>query len=222
MKLSINYELVEKAGRFRLGVIELKNVHVMPSTEIFNKQYSIQVNEIKNKIKLDQINLIPTIQSTRNFYKNLGNDPNRYRPAADSLIRRIVKGLGVYSINNYIDILNYISIVSGFSIGAFDIAKIELPIHMGIGYANEHYIGIGRGSLNIADLPVLRDKQGAFGTPTSDSERTMITDNCKEMIFLFYDFGRHSFLESTLYDTTELIKTFCDQSDFFITIIESN
>ena len=34
---------------------------------------------------------------------------------------------------------------------------------------------IGRGSINIEDLPVYRDKYGGIGTPTSDNERTKMT-----------------------------------------------
>ena len=47
---------------------------------------------------------------------------------------------------------------------------------MGIGEEGEHYEGIGRGQLNIAGMPVYRDAKGGVATPTSDEERTKITE----------------------------------------------
>ena len=37
-----------------------------------------------------------------------------------------------------------------------------------------HYDGIGKSSVNIQHLPVLKDELGYFGSPTSDSQRAMI------------------------------------------------
>ena len=72
-----------------------------------------------------------------------------------------------------------ISIKTGFSIGGYDAAKIEGDIELGIGKENEPYEGLGRGVLNIHKLPVFRDEQGAFGSPTSDSERTGVSQQAK-------------------------------------------
>ena len=51
-----------------------------------------------------------TVKATKNAYRTLGKDPNRYRPAAESLMRRIANGKGLYQISNVVDVLNYISI----------------------------------------------------------------------------------------------------------------
>ena len=116
------------------------------------------------------------IQATREAYKRCGKDPSRYRPSAEALCRRILKGSPLYQIDTLVDLINVVSIASGYSIGGFDADKIEGDtLTLGIGRAGEPYEGIGRGELNIEGMPVYRDARGGIGTPTSDNERTKLT-----------------------------------------------
>lgn len=128
---------------------------------------------IKEVCALPDINKRPGIAATRAAYKACGKDPNRYRPSQEQLCRRIVSGKELYFISNIVDIFNAVSVLSGYSIGAFDADKIDGPaLTLGIGRAGEPYEGIGRGELNIEGMPVYRDATGGVGTPTSDNERT--------------------------------------------------
>ena len=134
--------------------------------------------KIAANVALADINKIPAVAATRRAYKLCGKDPNRYRPSQEQLMRRIVRGLGLYSVNNVVDLGNILSLSTGCSVGCFDLDKIEGDaITVGIGQAGEPYEGIGRGPINIEGMPVLRDAAGAFATPTSDSPRTAISDN---------------------------------------------
>jgi len=131
-------------------------------------------------------------------YKALGKDPNRYRPSAEALMRRVVKGEELYRINTPVDLINLISLKSGFSIGGFDRNKIVGDkLTLDIGRAGEKFEGIGRGLLNIEGLPVFRDEAGAIGTPTSDEERTKIDTDTKKLLLIIHDFGNSSDLLPT-------------------------
>ncbi len=125
--------------------------------------------------RLEDVNKWAPIQATRQAYKRLGKDPNRYRPSAEALRRRIFRELPLYKIDTLVDVINLVSIHSGYSIGGFDADKIAgSTLCLGVGREGEPYRGIGRGDLNIAGLPVYRDEIGGIGTPTSDEERTKI------------------------------------------------
>lgn len=122
---------------------------------------------------VEDVNKRAPIAATRKAYKIFGKDPNRYRPSQEQLMRRVVRGLGLYNVNLLVDTGNLLSLLSGWSVGVFDRDRIEGEvIRVGVGADGEPYEGIGRGPLNIAGLPVIRDAAGAFGTPTSDHERT--------------------------------------------------
>lgn len=130
---------------------------------------------VRETVKLEQINKWLPIQATRQAYNRLGKDPNRYRPSSEALRRRILRELPLYKVDTLVDLINLVSIRSGYSIGGFDVDKIAGgSLVLGVGREGEIYHGIGRGELNIAGLPVYRDAVGGIGTPTSDEERTKI------------------------------------------------
>lgn len=129
--------------------------------------------ELTSTTHPDDIKLQPAIAATREAYKCCGKDPSRYRPSAEALRRRLMRGLALYQIDTLVDLINLVSLCTGYSIGGFDADKIQgTDLELGVGRAEEPFKGIGRGVLNIEGLPVYRDTIGGIGTPTSDNERT--------------------------------------------------
>lgn len=145
--------------------------------------------ELNLHLKLEQVNKIPAIAATRQAYKALGKDPNRYRPSAEALHRRLLRGLGLYKINTLVDLINLVSLKTGYSIGGFDADHIVGNLTFGVGEADELFEGIGRGLLNIEGLPVYRDEVGGIGTPTSDEKRTKISTETINLLMLINGFG---------------------------------
>ena len=129
--------------------------------------------ELTTTTQPDDIKQQPAIAATREVYKRCGKDPSRYRPSAEALRRRLMRGLELYRIDTLVDLINLVSLRTGYSIGGFDADKIQgNNLELGVGRAEEPFEGIGRGTLNIEGLPVYRDLTGGIGTPTSDNERT--------------------------------------------------
>ena len=81
---------------------------------------------VRETVKLEQINKWLPIQATRQAYKRLGKDPNRYRPSSEALRRRILRELPLYKVDTLVDLINLVSIRSGYSIGGFDVDKIAV------------------------------------------------------------------------------------------------
>ncbi len=132
----------------------------------------------------------PGIAATRSAYKALGKEPNRYRPSAEALCRRAVQGKGLYRITTLVDIINILSMRSGYSIGGFDRDKIiGETLTLGVGMNGEPFQAIGRGQLNIEFLPVYRDAAGSIGTPTSDADRTKLTDDTTRLLMTVNVYG---------------------------------
>lgn len=140
--------------------------------------------DYKKNNKIRDINKTTPILATRNVYKKLGKDPNRYRPAGEALRRRVLKGEQLYKINTLVDVINLISLKTGYSIGGFDANLVEGALELGVGEKGEPFEAIGRGELNIEGLPVYRDNVGGIGTPTSDEERTKIGMDTSKLLML--------------------------------------
>src|SRR5580698_10303124 len=129
------------------------------------------------------------ILATRAGYKALGKDPARYRGSAEALLRRVIAGKGLPRINNVVDVINLTSVESRLPVGLYDLAHVEGDILFRAGRAGETYKGIGKYDLNLEGLPVFCDAVGPHGSPTSDSERTMVTLETKKVIAIIISFG---------------------------------
>ena len=67
---------------------------------------------------------------------------------------------------------------------------------------------IGKELINIANLPVLTDSIGSFGSPTSDSERAMITNNVNKILICIYSFSGKADVEVFLKYGRELLERY--------------
>ena len=132
---------------------------------------------------------LAAVQAARAAYKQLGKDPARYRPAAEALLRRARQGKDAGPIHPVVDVNNMVSLDSAISIGSYDAAKLRPPYRCRAGRAGESYVGIGRGDLNLAGLPLLADGDGPFGCPTSDSERAAVGRETRTVLMVLYGFG---------------------------------
>lgn len=135
------------------------------------------------------------ILTTRSAYKALGKDPARYRGSAEALLRRVVAGKGLPEINTVVDVINLVSVESRLPVGLYDLDKVNGDVTFRPGRAGESYPGIGKFDLNLESLPVFADQTGPHGSPTSDSERTMVTAQTKRVIGVIISFGGPDGLE---------------------------
>ena len=182
MDLIIEQDFAARVPGYRALIFE---ADVMNS-ETSDEQKAVMEDlaaEIAGRYAVGDINSIPAIAATRAAYKACGKDPNRYRPSQEQMMRRIVRGLGLYYVNALVDAGNQFSLMTGCSVGCFDADKVVGDtLSLGIGREGEPYEGIGRGELNIAGLPVFRDSVGGIGTPTSDNERTKLTLDTRRLL----------------------------------------
>jgi len=217
MDIRIKEEVKRACPDLRLGILKA-DVIVHSSTQDFWSRFESMLTT-KAGMSFESIREIKTIAASREGYKALGADPSRYRLSAEALHRRLTKGRGLYKVNNVVDIINIISIQSGFSIGGYNRNKILKAVSLSKGKAGEPYPAIGRGDLNIENLPVLYDSNEPFGSPTSDSERTKITGNTNEIVLVFFDFNKDELLNEAIESSCRLLVDYAHSIKQEISII---
>jgi DNA/RNA-binding domain of Phe-tRNA-synthetase-like protein len=216
--ITVSALLKEKVPGLKLFCIETNVVLNETPDQLWHLVIE-KCRELNGNLKLEDISSLPAIKASRQAYKATGKDPARYRLSAEALLRRAVKEKELYRINNVVDLLNLVSISSGFSIGGYDAEKISGAVEFGIGSKDEPYTGIGRGPLNIEGLPVFRDEQGAFGTPTSDSERTCVTQTTRRFLMVIIGFGANHLLPEAGKMAVELLTLYSQATNTEINII---
>jgi len=207
IEVSVSNELKAVNPTMVLGVLECNALNTKYNEGLW-REIDALTDNIRRTLTPDTIKEQPQIAATRRMYADCGKDPSRYRPSAEALMRRLVKGSNLYQISTLVDLVNLVSMFSGYSIGGFDADKIEGSVVAGIGRDGEPYNGIGRGPLNIACLPVLRDSISGFGTPTSDEERTAMSLETTHLLMVINAYDGGSILPD-LFDYSErLLKTY--------------
>lgn len=209
MKIIIDEKINKKCNNIAIASIEAY-VIVKENNEQLWKIIDEKVKDIEANIDVKSINTIKNIEKSRLAYKSFGKDPSRYRLSSEALYRRVVRGIGLYKVNNVVDINNLISLNSAYSVGTYDLDKISGNIHFTIADEGESYLGIGKGELNISNLPVFYDDKGKFGSTTSDSIRAMITTDTKHILMNIISFDGDEELDKYMNEACEYLEKYAD------------
>ena len=128
----------------------------------------------------------PESAAVRTMYKRVGLDPTKTRPSNEALLRRVRKGDTIPRINSLVDIINWCSLEFQLPYGLYDFATISGPVTLRLGREGESYPGIRKDDVNVGGRITVADDAGAFGNPTSDSSRTMVTPATTEALVIVY------------------------------------
>ncbi|MBN2605650.1 MAG: hypothetical protein JXR62_07510 [Bacilli bacterium] len=205
MNIYIDEELRKLTPNFSVGVLEC-NVTVGHS-DLVNHLVEEMEKNISTTIAIEDVVQLDIIKDGRDAYKIYGKDPSRYRLAVESLYRRLAKGNKLYRINNCVDLGNIISLKTRKSVAVLDYDKIASNVLIRLGRNSDNYEGIGRGKINIEHIPLYEDSVGPFGSVTSDTSRTMITDSTTRILVFIISFGG----KNGLYNELEYGKNLFEQ-----------
>ena len=124
--------------------------------------------------------------AVRTMYKRVGIDPTKTRPSSEALLRRVRRGDPLPRINSLVDVINWCSLESQLPFGLYDRDAIRGDVVLRLGRAGEEYAGIRKDAVHVAHRLTLADDVGAFGNPTSDSARTMVTTNTTSALVVVF------------------------------------
>jgi DNA/RNA-binding domain of Phe-tRNA-synthetase-like protein len=213
ISIQISTKIREACPQLALAIISCEVANSVTSVG-FWMEMEAEISRIKTTYSIEEINKRPEIAATRRVYKLLGKDPNRYRPSAEALCRRIVREIPVYKVSTLVDSINLVSIRSGFSIGGFDLAKIQGDVVLGVGTSSDEFEAIGRGMLNVEGLPLYRDETGGIGTPTSDNERTKISDDTTQLLMIINGYSGKAGLPEAVDHAIELLRKYAGLKEY--------
>jgi DNA/RNA-binding domain of Phe-tRNA-synthetase-like protein len=170
----------------KLGVIEADDVRVVSLDPGLAKLMDEVCARKHQEFTVESLAEAEPLRAVRAMFRAWGMDPSKYRPSSEALLRRVVQGKGLYRVSNVVDIGNLGSIETGWPYGCYHRSKISAPVSLRHGAAGENYEGIGKQIWRLEGRPVLADPQGPFGSPVSDSTRSMITESAKQIMIVIY------------------------------------
>jgi len=170
----------------KLGMLEAENIRVELVVPDLAREMDEACERIRARQTLEELMAGDKVLAVRAMFRAWGVDPARYRPSSEALLRRIVQGKGLYRVSSVVDINNLCSVETGWPAGLYDREFIQPPVTLRLGLRGETYDGIGRHVWHPEGRPVLADAAGPFGSPISDSTRTMIRESTRAVFTVFY------------------------------------
>ena len=175
----------------RFSVAESLRQIVRPGALVFEgltvverePRLDLALAEAGQKMRLAQ----PTERdAVRAMYRDVGLDPTRRRPSSEALLRRVVRGEGLPTVNVLVDVCNWCSLELQLPYGVYDLARIVEDVELRLGAAGEEYAGIRKDVVHVDGRLALADRLGPFGNPSSDSARTMVTTATTAALVVIY------------------------------------
>jgi DNA/RNA-binding domain of Phe-tRNA-synthetase-like protein len=156
----------------------------------------------------------PVLRAYRDFFWQIKVDPTKTRPAAEALIRRIVTGKPLPTINTLVDAYNLASVKTEVAIAAFDADKLRGDLTMRFAERDEEFLGIGMDKplrLQRGEIVIQDDEKLVAVYPYRDAEDSKVTEATRNVALLFC--GVPGINRETLIDTmkitSEYVKKFC-------------
>ena len=185
--LKINSEV--KAGYPGLDVLTCRvaNVAVEKKKLELEKFKEEIIKEVKGKYTLDSLKDAPTFRAYRDFFWRVGIDPTKNRPAAEALIRRILRDNPIPNVNTIVDAYNLASIKTEIALAAFDIQELQGNLVMRFARRGENFLGIGMEKpidLEGGEVVISDDLKLVAIYPHRDADRSKVTEKTGNILLL--------------------------------------
>ncbi|AXN39780.1 B3/B4 domain-containing protein [Peribacillus butanolivorans] len=186
MEINISANLSSKIPDFKVGIITYENIEVGPSPQMVKGRLQLFQEALFFDLDEKELTGFPGIKEWRKIFKTTGTNPSRYRPSVEALYRRVKKQNYLTSIHSAIDLNNFFSLLYEVPIGIYDADKLTGDISIKIGESTDEYNGLNGRLNSMENMITSADRDGAFGSPYVDSERTKVTEETKKAIQIIY------------------------------------
>lgn len=186
MQIKFSPKIQQKIPGLKLGLLEVSDIKIKKESIVADRELKNLEIFIKDKFKNQPPSSDVVVSAVRRMYRRIGWEPTRYRPSSEAMIRRFLKDIGLYRINNFVDLGNVASTRFHLPMGLYDLDKIIGSIEVGVGKKNETYQGISKKLIHAEGKMILRDEEGVFGNPTADSKRTCLSKDTQKVLAIFF------------------------------------
>lgn len=217
--VSVDPALYDVYPEIRLGCLRFTARVREPDERFWSEMEETYLPQVRAAIEGKGWSEIPGVRGSRLMYKAFGRNPGRYRVSSEALMRRVRRSDPLYRINSVVDVNNLISVQSGLSVGSYDLEKVQGDVVMRRGAAGETYPGIGKDAIDLENLLVLTDDLGAFGSSMSDSTRSMVTLETRDVLVVLHCFENDMDLPALLEETKTAFETYADAQNVEMWIV---
>ena len=224
MNLSISPDVYEIFPDLAVGTITAKEIDNTVSTPKITQMLRDEEEKIRSSLDPETFKEHPNIAAMQEVHRSFGNNPNKFPPSIQALVKRILKGGELPSINPIVDIYNIISLRYIVCAGAEDLDACEGEVILAFADGTEEFVPLGE-TENDTPKPgelVYKDSKGVICRKLNwrEGDRTKITEGTKNALIViegFPPFAREE-LEKALQELAQMVGEFCGGETHTITI----
>lgn len=187
MGLRFDPRLKERFPELKVVVGYVRGVRVRRTNVALEDFKRKVIAEVRKDHDIHALKDIPIFRMYRDFFWRTGVDPTKVRPAAEALIRRILRGKSIPDINNVVDAYNMASIKTKVALAAFDLDKLRGELTMRFAKAGEEFLGIGMEKareLKGGEIVISDDEKLIAMYPHRDAEESKVTEDTRNILLL--------------------------------------
>ena len=186
MEVSLHPSLSTQHPELKIGIIHYTKIVVAESPQMIKGRMQLYQENLYLELHDTPVTERPGIAEWRKLWKKLGADPNRYRHAAESLMRRVSKQNYLTPFHSGVDLNNFFSLQFEIPVGIYDLNHILGNVEILLGDEETGYEGLNGRFNSLHNILYCRDEKGAFGSPFVDSKRTAVTEDTTDALHIFY------------------------------------
>ncbi len=142
--------------------------------------------ELPDLLEQHREKIPPGFDFSRKLYREFHIDPTKHRPSSEALWRRLKNKGDFPKVNPFVDLTNFLSLKYQICFGLYDLIKIKGDITIALGNDDDQFQGIRKDCMHMKGKIFLKDRDGAFGNPSSDSLRTCVDFNTRNILQILF------------------------------------
>ncbi len=210
--------ILEKYPDAKVGMIFGRGLNNKTSSPDIVAKLRQTENEIRQKYTLETLLALPKINDWREAYRKFGFAPSAHRSSVEALLRRVVQGKELPSINPIVDLYNIISMQNVLPAGGDDLGKAVGSIRLAVADGSEKFIMLGTDKLEPIKKGevVYRDDEEVLCRSWNyrECEKTKITPETQDVCLVLEGLEhttRHE-IEQAIHELKSLLETYCQGS----------
>lgn len=187
VEVEVDEDVVRRFPGLRVIAIKLENLSISLRDESLEELKKTVYSRIKSTYSLETLKDVPTFRAYRDFFWRIGIDPTKMRPSSEALVRRVLQGRDIPTINTLVDSYNLASMESHVTEAAYDTSALRGGLKLTFAKEGEEFLGIGmKEPIRLSGREiVVRDEELIVSVyPYRDSDYSKTTTHTKEAILM--------------------------------------
>ena len=188
MQFAIDSSILNAIPGIAVGIIVVQDIDNSGQSEELTSALRSAETAVRSKLDEENYRDHPTLLALQDVHRSFGNNPNKFPPSIQALIKRIVKGGQLPTINPLVDAYNVVSLKHILSCGGEDIDACTGDIVLAYADGTEEFIALGE----TENTPpkegeiVYKDDQGVICAKFDwrEGDRTKLTPETKNAVLV--------------------------------------